>query len=496
MRARAGPQSGAASRRAGLALGGLPLAGPRPRAALARGPRHAQRGALPPWRRAPAAPPRAAAAPEPAGAPAAAPAAAPGGDGSSAVDAGELTLYIRRPLAPGQVGGWRGGWRRSGPARRNWPTHTDAPTLVCKVVRHAAGSVCVVGDVPAGARVEAGGDVVILGRLDGAAAAGARPEAGGEAVGAGGAMVAALAWGAAAEVTVGGARAAQVPAGAGQRMAVLEAGAVAFKPLPGSAPDAATAPGPGRSELLSQLLPAAALALGTALAAAPSAVLGGLIGPTGESVAGALLETAVYGYLLLQVGLDSWLKSGLVLAFGRTGAHLHTTPVPNPLLHYHLRPAPAQGATLLAGGSELLLEVVEPGIVGGVLLPVLGALPDALIVLNSGLKGSREDAIEQLAVGMGAGRRGRGGGGVALEGQGLAWQPRVQAPEMQPQEDRRGTSAGVNLPGPIPSHTSPANRHARRLHHPAAVAGVGAERHPRPLRPLGLHRACDRQEVD
>lgn len=36
-----------------------------------------------------------------------------------------------------------------------------------------------------------------------------------------------------------------------------------------------------------------------------------------------------------------------------------------------------------------------------VLLPCLGALPDALIVLNSGFKGSREMAQEQLAVGMG-----------------------------------------------------------------------------------------------
>jgi hypothetical protein len=65
------------------------------------------------------------------------------------------------------------------------------------------------------------------------------------------------------------------------------------------------------------------------------------------------------------------------------------------------RPKPAG---LLAEGSELLLEVLDPGIIGGVLLPVLGALPDSLIVLNAGLKGSREVAQEQLAVGMGAPR--------------------------------------------------------------------------------------------
>jgi hypothetical protein len=156
----------------------------------------------------------------------------------------------------------------------------------------------------------------------------------------------------------------QVPSGPLQRMAVLEDGRVAFKPLPGTVAAAsgtaeAGVGSPFRRELLSQLLPAAALVLGVALAAAPSAVLGSLIGTSAESVVGALLETAVYGYILLQ------------------------------------------GASLLSEGSEQLLEVVEPGIVGGVLLPVLGALPDALIVLNSGLKGSREEAVEQLAVGMG-----------------------------------------------------------------------------------------------
>ena len=61
-----------------------------------------------------------------------------------------------------------------------------------------------------------------------------------------------------------------------------------------------------------------------------------------------------------------------------------------------------QGALLLSDGSELLLEIVDPGIIGGVALPVLGALPDSLIVLTSGLgAASRESAQEQLAVGIG-----------------------------------------------------------------------------------------------
>jgi len=39
-------------------------------------------------------------------------------------------------------------------------------------------------------------------------------------------------------------------------------------------------------------------------------------------------------------------------------------------------------ATLLTDGSELLLSVVGPGIIGGLILPILGALPDALLVLS------------------------------------------------------------------------------------------------------------------
>lgn len=61
-----------------------------------------------------------------------------------------------------------------------------------------------------------------------------------------------------------------------------------------------------------------------------------------------------------------------------------------------------QGAGLLSDGSELLLEILNPGVVGGVVLPVLGAMPDALIILSSGLGAtSCEEAQQQLAVGIG-----------------------------------------------------------------------------------------------
>lgn len=59
------------------------------------------------------------------------------------------------------------------------------------------------------------------------------------------------------------------------------------------------------------------------------------------------------------------------------------------------------GANLIAEGSEQLLEVLDPGIIGGLLLPVLGALPDTLIVVFSGAGGNAEEAAERIAVGMG-----------------------------------------------------------------------------------------------
>ncbi|KAL5715921.1 hypothetical protein ACHQM5_017679 [Ranunculus cassubicifolius] len=58
-------------------------------------------------------------------------------------------------------------------------------------------------------------------------------------------------------------------------------------------------------------------------------------------------------------------------------------------------------ANLLSNGSERLLEILGPGIIGGLFLPVLGALPDAMLILVSGLSGSVEVAQTQVLVGMG-----------------------------------------------------------------------------------------------
>jgi len=60
-----------------------------------------------------------------------------------------------------------------------------------------------------------------------------------------------------------------------------------------------------------------------------------------------------------------------------------------------------KSATYLSAGSELLLEILGPGIVGGLFLPILGALPDALLILVSGLSGSTEVAQSQVLIGMG-----------------------------------------------------------------------------------------------
>jgi len=61
-----------------------------------------------------------------------------------------------------------------------------------------------------------------------------------------------------------------------------------------------------------------------------------------------------------------------------------------------------KASNLISDGSELLLLIPSlAGIVGSVVLPVLGAVPDGTIVLFSGL-GPKEEAEEQLSVGVGA----------------------------------------------------------------------------------------------
>ncbi len=53
-------------------------------------------------------------------------------------------------------------------------------------------------------------------------------------------------------------------------------------------------------------------------------------------------------------------------------------------------------------GAELLLDLGLPSsIIGGVLLPLLGAIPDCAMIIFSGISGNIEDANNELSVGMG-----------------------------------------------------------------------------------------------
>ncbi|OIT00325.1 PREDICTED: uncharacterized protein LOC109228864 [Nicotiana attenuata] len=58
-------------------------------------------------------------------------------------------------------------------------------------------------------------------------------------------------------------------------------------------------------------------------------------------------------------------------------------------------------ATYLSSGSELLLEILGPGLIGGLFLPALGALPDAMLILVSGVSGTAAAAQGQVSVGIG-----------------------------------------------------------------------------------------------
>ena len=53
-------------------------------------------------------------------------------------------------------------------------------------------------------------------------------------------------------------------------------------------------------------------------------------------------------------------------------------------------------------GAELLLDLGLPAaIIGGIVLPLLGAVPDSAMIVASGLGGSKEDAEKEISVGMG-----------------------------------------------------------------------------------------------
>lgn len=55
-----------------------------------------------------------------------------------------------------------------------------------------------------------------------------------------------------------------------------------------------------------------------------------------------------------------------------------------------------------ADGAEMLLDLGLPAsLIGGIVLPLLGAVPDSAMIIASGVGGGREEANKQIAVGMG-----------------------------------------------------------------------------------------------
>jgi Ca2+/Na+ antiporter len=61
-----------------------------------------------------------------------------------------------------------------------------------------------------------------------------------------------------------------------------------------------------------------------------------------------------------------------------------------------------KASQIISGGSEMLLLIYGPGIVGGLLIPILGAIPDCAIILISGMgNGTKSEIQNELSVGVG-----------------------------------------------------------------------------------------------
>lgn len=61
-----------------------------------------------------------------------------------------------------------------------------------------------------------------------------------------------------------------------------------------------------------------------------------------------------------------------------------------------------QAANMIGDGSEMLLLLYGPGIIGGLVIPILGAVPDGAIILFSGIGGGTQEELQkEIAVGVG-----------------------------------------------------------------------------------------------
>ncbi|KAJ6226458.1 sodium/calcium exchanger ncl [Anaeramoeba flamelloides] len=59
------------------------------------------------------------------------------------------------------------------------------------------------------------------------------------------------------------------------------------------------------------------------------------------------------------------------------------------------------GSKNISDGSELLIEITPPGIIGGIILPLLGTLPDSCIIIASCIFGTKEEVQHKLSVAVG-----------------------------------------------------------------------------------------------
>jgi Ca2+/Na+ antiporter len=61
-----------------------------------------------------------------------------------------------------------------------------------------------------------------------------------------------------------------------------------------------------------------------------------------------------------------------------------------------------KASAVIGDGSEMLMLLYGPGIVGGLIIPILGAVPDCAVILISGMgEGTPSEVQHQLSVGVG-----------------------------------------------------------------------------------------------
>ena len=58
-------------------------------------------------------------------------------------------------------------------------------------------------------------------------------------------------------------------------------------------------------------------------------------------------------------------------------------------------------AMMISDASDMMLQFMGAGVIGALVLPVLGALPDSMIIIFSSMGGTRKEAQEEVTIGLG-----------------------------------------------------------------------------------------------